>query len=571
MLISALGLYAATLAPIPALLPQEQGGRVLETFSLRSLKASSRIVDFPRIGHQLINRDHGEEPRSYLDWDSDMPTGLDLDTVVELVGRTQQEAWDNGELNLDVHHGVLFATGSREELNKVGAVLAQLEMLATQTITIEVQVLELTGGLPQSTVLTSAERDALVAAHTVAWAGSCRIRSGEVQNLGHQKWTPYVRDCDVEVASNASISDPKIDRFFEGLALAIEAHALTASGDHMLLGQFALANQHGAIQARPTGVADQPSLDAPWVDSMSGTFSGRIPNGGALVVAGAGAAGGPQRAVVIAARSERQATGASALHTIPISALTTRSLQRVVPRGMEDWGGWPNSIVPGSEEDFDSDDDEEGASLSSDILEEMIRSRHPIFDEDESATLSLDHRHIFYTGPADLAAEIRQLIATLEDRFIATDEHRLVVRGGDTVLWSIAAPALRDRNHSLFHGYETTVIGEFEVEIAQKEAIANPVVRSLFSGVACEFTVSSGVQAPTTRWQAAMNQASLVQRRGSESNDVGDLYLPSESRAKVGCSQSMKPGESVDLGEGPVVDLHGSPTRTSVSLTVRTR
>ena len=67
----------------------------------------------------------------------------------------------------------------------------------------------------------------------VLWTATTRTRSGVPIALGKERWTPYVRDIDSEVAQDSKIGDPKVDRLFEGIRILVEPHALAGSEDNV--------------------------------------------------------------------------------------------------------------------------------------------------------------------------------------------------------------------------------------------------------------------------------------------------------------------------------------------------
>lgn len=569
-MIHALSLYVATLAPegfaSPPPPPPQDPPRVLEILSLHSFAPPRHRVEMPRLGSQLLD---WESEDLQIDLSERTPA-IDTDMIATILGDHELRALDDGELDLDEQDSLLFVRGSAETVQRIKRAYAEIEALVQRSVTLHAHVIALPEGgatIPKAR-LDGAETAALLDAADVIWSGRTSVPVGEPTSLGHHRFVPYLRDVDVEVAQKSSISDPIIRRFSEGLHILASAHALTTPGDVVVEALYSFSEQQGPMQTLPTRVKDQPSLDTPHLREMSGAFSGRLASGGSLVVSGWGTAGGPNVAIVLTAELDAMPQ-TSHITALPISALTSSELGYLPTSWEDESQGWPTSIAQVA--NLDSVESE--PSLSSDLLQDMITTRLPQFEESEDCALINTDRYLWVRGPAAVRRQAVQLVAQLEQRFLVDDEHELTVSGTNGALWSVRTPALRDRWHALFCGSETTVIADYEVEIAQNSAIANPVVRSVFSGIAGRFCAHSGAVGATVDWTANVNHAGSPGRRPSESKDIGDMGLVPEARRSVHRIATIGDGpQSIELGDGPPVELEGGRQhRTTMQVRITPR
>jgi len=567
MLTAAIGLYLAT-SPA-ALAPQDPENAQLQSLSLDALVRTPPRPTFPPIGTFLRSEYGFDGSTDLLASTSREP--IQLGDIVDLLQTARMEDIDEGRLSLSVYGTTLLATGQPEGVQAIERQLEGLEAALARPIELTLSVVPWNGADGPGTILDAAATRALLDRHGAVWRGTARTRSGQIQTVGHERWTHFVMDCDVEVAQDSFISDPKVTQFFEGCQFVVEPHALVGSEDLVILGQFAYGQRAGEIASRSTNVKKQPSLDVPDLQIASGTLSGRIADGGSLVVTLLGSEqAGPSVALVLTARWASPPGGAQdRLTMLPISALTTLALQQ---GQMGTYGeaidGRPEPTMATSDV-YPSAEDGDAALMEPDVLLELLLATTP--EDQDQPEMGVAGGHLWVMGNEAVKRRVAALLRSMQDRALVNTGLEVLATTTDTgdAVHRITLPALRDHNHVIVKGREQPVVVDYDVEIAQEAAVANPLVRNAFSGVCLGFRPGGSATGSSIDLLGHWIHTDPLQRRPSESEDVGDLYLPSEARRRLSLNGSITPGQAIDLGSGPVIRLGTGLRSTNVKVILR--
>jgi hypothetical protein len=119
-------------------------------------------------------------------------------------------------------------------------------------------------------------------------------------------------------------------------------------------------------------------------------------------------------------------------------------------------------------------------------------------------------------------------------------------------------------------GREDLFIGDYTTEVAQKAKIADPAVSACFDGV--QAVASAEVIGEQVRVRLALLDRSNLGFRtvAAASPDLGAVRVPDLREVSIRQDLTMKPGETVSLGDGPPRKIPGRGlcrTRLSVRLT----
>ncbi|MCA8941670.1 MAG: hypothetical protein KDB80_03845 [Planctomycetes bacterium] len=548
--------FATTAAP-------QEPTRVMRTVPVGDLAGFELPFHRTPFGSLLRVEDEGVE---LIDHDV-AERGIAGDYLVELV-RTSVERMDPeavDELVVAVVDSRLALSGPPAAVDRAVAVIRALDASVGRPIIIEASLVEFRTGFGPLDVRL--DRDALARAldgKRTRWNSRSVTRSGRATVLSQAKFTQFVYDCDVEVAQDQSISDPQVRTMFEGIHLEVEPHAIPDSEDLVLFGHAVLGDRCGDIETRSTGIDAMTALDVPRVANNQLEFSGRIPNGGALVACFDGAEdSGSRFALIVSASQPREDRQVPGMRAFPVSALTSRSLvSSVRARGVR-FDHEAHSVFPLRV-------GEPGGAMGVDTVYEILSHvLEPQLDEGQVDILMVAGWALTF-GRDDVIETTREALVAMHDQWIrsaACDLWAWVddLDGGaeaafdgrpdanpnlPAMLHHVRLPVILGRPHFVVHGVESTVVHDVGVEIAQEASAVNPIVTSTFGGLFASLVVQDGIDALSVQCDVDLSQLLRTRRHAAETRHGGDLHLPSTERLRYVHAGPIETGKVLEFGDG---------------------
>jgi hypothetical protein len=505
------------------------------------------------------------------------------ETIADLVRRFSPVDWDEPDLELGVEGSTLRISGPPDKVHLVEATVSKLTRAMVHNLRIQAELYRISENRDFPALATSDQLDGISRGLQRIWVASATCPSGNVISLSKDRTTNYVYDVNVEVAQEAKIGDPQIAALFEGIRIAVEPHVLTESSDLVLYTQFAFGEQRQPLVSRGSGHNDMPSLDVPSVNSNSGVFSGRVRNGGALLlsVQGESAGGGSMLLVVSATRQDSDDSTGEELGIFPVSALLSPALRLTVTNTSDDsYTESPFRLEHAERQD---------RSLGPRDQDGMFNLISNALGFDDGEELSIQGGHVIVKGRPETRRSAMRIVRGLQDQWLTAARVALhttlhEVHFSDTVfpkggagpvagaevrsLHRITFPALLGRPHTVIRGHESTVIRDIDVEIAQNSSISDPIVDQIFSGVILSLYVFPQQRGVGIETELDLLHVPAPQRRPRETKDGGDLYLPRTARSRFSHSGSVPSGQDLFLGEGPTMRIGQRSFRTRQTLRI---
>ena len=491
----------------------------------------------------------------------DMPQGLDTmsepnapDWLVELLRQRHHEAIDAGRLailntNAAGDEGVaiceLVLRGRAADVEACDRELDAIAAAMGRPIEITAFRLPLGEGVLPATTWDAATVQKALKDRPPLWTAHGRTRSGGALRLAQERGIGILRDLDTEVAGGTHISDPKVDTAFAGLRATLVVDAMP--GDELVLRGSWLLSEPIALHeqsAGDCGLIDLPDHRNAWV-----TFAGRVPSGGALVVAGRGGPVGPEGfLLVLGARflAPPPTDVAPDLLVRPIGALLAG--RAVWPRL-----GYP---VPGDDSPSFGIAPCNGGLSANGLID--VLAMPPGAVELAGSVLVL-HGDAEASARAD--ALLRALFANLTP---ATLRSRITAEGGSPL--ELVQPLLAGRSAAAFVGRERSVIRDQEVEISGSISGSNPVVGIVRSGLWLGAIASRGGAGwhMTGSWSIAAYDEPRVREHSEKPRMI--LHLVDYRTTTLPWDAPMPLHHEHQLGDGPAWRAGGVATRVSVQL-----
>lgn len=504
-----------------------------------------------------------DQPRNLTGANQDDAEGLDLEALLSMLHRAERDA---GRLNWEIGNAGMLLSG---DANLVGNCDKELDRLAaafTRPIAVTAWLLPETGE-PLPSVLDPAALAALHKDGKPLWTQTTRTQPFGQVTLGNERWTRYVRDVDVEVAQKAQIGDPKVDVMLDGIRLSCTVEPLP-DGDQLVLDVNLAYGEKVAMLTVSTGVKDQPDIELPQVRTALAQASARIQNGGALVLQLRSAAGaGPSCRVLLSARflAPPAAPVGGALLFVPIGALLHQAPAVSIaslPKTPESDVHHPD-FLPTPASVFAAEDLGQFLQHSAgDGLDFSVQAGFLVLQGDPSQQ---DRVMVALRRLADLRLQnIELLVETRGAVADATDAGALMpsTKAPYAPLWRLLLPTLSCRPGAGFVGTEFQSISDFEVEIAQKAAVNNPVPTVYQSGLWSAVRLQpqgTGVYADWLSLVASQGPPRLHPLGGVPD---GQLGLVDSHLAAFPLQGELEAGQDIDLGDGPVVLVGEQQLRT---------
>ncbi len=407
----------------------------------------------------------------------------------------------------------LLVKGPADLQERVAGMLRFFETVQSSGATIAFDVVELPYGveLPEASVLELAEAEALLSNVLRHEAYTLRVRPGRAARLDARTSRRAVVDLDVEIASGVAVGDPIVVEVPSGTRLELRASGAEgglflalnckrgewlAAPDRMLDLGFWAGVEKGGLEVK----RDSSILQRARSCSRSMGFSTFLPDGKVLAISAGLALPEGRREVFLL----RRTGGALPVRReLPLSSggpsVILADLGAVAP---------PCSRAAGI--------------LFSDSMPLALGSAHPtgfhttlqVFMSPESGEEVFEllsgadvYSSLNHLGPflalcpqaeylreyaPEIKSEQQALIGAFEALMTEGEllDVKVVVRDNETEMATSRLPMRAGTEAALVLGIEDTDLADFDVEVAQSAAVADPTIRSTFEGLALWLAVT---------------------------------------------------------------------------------
>ncbi|MCA8955949.1 MAG: hypothetical protein KDC87_07735 [Planctomycetes bacterium] len=586
LLLAVPALAAATLAQDQRK-PSDQT-RTLQIVPVADLLHHVPLVRPPRLGRLTGLRGSDDEPRSLL---ARGPFRcLESDQLIELI-RTDSRVSD-GEADVVRRGTDLLLTGRAAAVAKLERVVDAIRHTLTRQVVIRGRLLRIDDDTEFPAVASPELTAALTAKLPLLWTGSARAMSGQQVVLGQETFSRYTGSVEVEVAEKSRIAAPKSVFAFEGIRLLVENHALVGTTERVLKCQFAIGERRGEVHELPLGVRGFPAIGVPEWNSTTGGCSGRVaPEGALLVTIRGGPAGGSNLLLVVQAEQPggQSPTEVAIGNTVifPVSALTGTSLRRACRLANDDEEA-DGEGARGAYPPISTSDEPEDAG---EALAELLRNGLGDELDKSEATIHLlgngiGTGYLLARGSEQLRTAARRLLTRLQSEWLQNVEVQAITRlhaAPDSPatftpldqrepigrLYGSTVPCLSGHSALVLQGSESSVVRDWEVEIASKSSIASPVIQPTFRGMAMAVQVARRNGALWAEFELLLNHHDTPRRAATGGVDGGFFQHLRAQRSQFRHHGELAHDREQSLGWGSCVRLQSGCARARQTVRFR--
>ncbi len=408
-------------------------------------------------------------------------------------------------------------------------------------------------------------RDALVGASSLSSAASTVARPGSRSTLGRVRATAYVRDYDVEIAQDSRVGNPLVDTVTTGWFVDATAHTLQGGATFLdVTAQTASLEEpvrRQPLEAEPFGTVDLPTCRV-----LRLSAAARVEPGESLVVTAApGGDRGLLEVLVLTPAVRGDPTLRRDLRRYDVSALTAmppRWQLTTAPlwvAGIFDAGTLnPPRFRRLEPADPVADED--------DLVEAILSSLGDEVWEREGTWLVPRGRMLLAVNDAAVLEVIEHHV---RDRERALADESLALRllavegdagdGGDRteVLASATLSAPHGRTVVWQSGVERAYVADWEVEVAQEERSGDPVIGTVFGGLAFEARLDPAPVPDRFALTLALSWTDLdprMETRRTNNECTGVLDIPRIARLDLRSDLVVRRGETQRIDGGTLED-----------------
>ncbi|MEE2887981.1 MAG: hypothetical protein VX951_11190 [Planctomycetota bacterium] len=554
-------------------LPAQPETEKAEARTLKIIPVSDMLMSIPAVRSPRLGVLTSKWPEDEtIELASQDPFSLvSSDQLAELVRNGLGD--EGAETTVVLKNRTLIVTGNTDNVSKAEKIVEALRRTITQRIVVQARLYRIKPTDEYPAVADAARLATLCKNLPLIWSGHSTAMSGQQVALSQERFTSYIADVDIEVAEEAKVGRPKTTTMFEGIRLVVEPHALIGTTDRVLKCQFAIGEKDKDIEDVSTGVENLPQIGIPHLRANSGVFSGRVNHDGALLLSlqSRADAGSNLLLVVQAAKNGLPAgkqTPAGGTLLLPVSAIASQFLRypRTVYESEGTRGAYPTTAA--------SDDDEVEDDLGELLVNLLNENLGAILDSDDVSLDLTQNGHgsgyILLHAPEHVQVQITRLLMTMQDFWLGTTEVKL-----RTVLRPTAAtattfseitpstnqptptyhavtfPSLHDHAAIVMKGIESRLIRDFEVEIAKKSTIANPMMQTTFNGLAVGFRGAQQGQNSTGQLSVDLQYLPEPRHQPTAQSGGGNLYHARVRRAHFQHHGRIALDQDLPLGFGP--------------------
>lgn len=450
--------------------------------------------------------------------------------------------------------------GSPEALQRADDAAEILRRIAGRPARVEVLDLLLPHGVP---VPPQPDQAAIVALRRQDLRGGVRMLSMDL-DPGCWRLSEAVRgarrlvDVDVEIAQDAAIADPIVRRVEEGVRVFARGAPLT-DGRFLLRvlassADLTDAPRRLALGQDELGELDLPELDAGFVSTEMLLEAGRTQS---IVLS---RPEGEQRVLLFRLAEPALENVGGTLRGVPIGAFSRAyPLLSLVASDLGPHAEETPLDVIASDGEFDR--------LSRDFAVQVIeRVMESDFDEDRATGDVLGWilgGAYLLRGPAASLDRAQAAIAQLERqvfrpaRLSVRIEERPVDGGPARQIGHVSAPVAQGLPTALAAYRQLAFVSDYDVEVAEKSQIADPLVGVALAGILVNAIVAdTGHGAHMVTAQVRVSAIDTPQGRGFGATDVGTLEIVNEETRYADVhvrTTAARPGE-VNMGPSPFND-----------------
>jgi len=502
-----------------------------------------------------------------------------VDLVTQVLGDELRYEGRNVYLEGDARLLVVAPPSSQA---KVAALLGVLESAFAATVDLRVDVLTLSqggeAGWPARCVVDPAEADriqsVLVERGAERRTHEVHLSVGKLEGIEAMRHVPFVGEYDVEIAQGANIQDPIVFTAEVGQRLLVRG--VPARGGTHLSIVLQSSELVGGIRDQELSIQGMMSTDTDGVQFVAGpkllqtaevsfrafAFNTFLPDAKVLVAAAQTDISGRQETEVVLVRRTGGTATSVSTSALPDTGRRILLLDAELLR--------PPELVPRLDTSYSDSTPFPNAwvtmrSAPSLFLLDWMRSNFSDWYRFGAWGIALSDPAWSDDAPQRFAELITQGPEAVEPRQVFVD-----LSGGEGRARHAARFCLPVRSGSgsaVVLGTTTTVLYDYDVEVAQFAAVADPVMRPLFQGLALAVTPSSGATPALEVRGMANLLAQSVKDLSLESPVHGVVQLPQLDILRFDERTSLRRAD----GSEAVLRLGGDdPARTPV-LEVRMR
>lgn len=534
---------------------------VAEPLALQQLLAPHASQSVPPWRSLLQHPDGSGRPD--LLHGADGTPGFAVDDVLGLLTELHRAAIDAGSLHFAAQGGAVMAFGSEAEVVKVRERVRGANAAIARTVQVEFAVWDGVDRETPPAFLGPADYTRFTANRTPLWRGVAATRHGHAVAIDRMRWTRYARSVDANVAQKQTAIAPAIERFGEGGHAIVRPFALVGGDEWAVHVQFALAQRRGAVRTLQLSLPAVAEIDLPTLETCYGTYSGRIPNGGALsaTLRGHPATGGHHILTVrVLSRVSPTAVVQDGLAILPCGALTSTGLDEA-PGDDDGFVGATRGLDHGH--------------LPGDALLELLRTGLGV--EAEQCSLQCGGGFVFARGPAAALNRLETMLKGVQDRLVRNATLAQVAQleavdnppaGWSATLHELVLPTLHGRALIANRCLEMNCIVGQGIYLAQEAMTLAPQVERLLSGTLLTARTSPLDDAVYLQL-AACHRFAVAPPSRTLATGGATLMLADVARTSSHHDGAVANGQAIEHGDGPTVTIDGRGYRSGITTTVR--
>lgn len=547
-------------------------GKEFRIVSVRQLTAPFAKDPMPRIGFAL-SQAFQEVPADRATFELPSEAPFDMDALIDSVRSIDPARWEEpGSAILD-QGGKLFVSNSGDVIDRAVEHLDQLRKtvlprLALRYVLFQPRAAE--GGGMQRLDRDEARRLYLDATSgklgEVLHSGAARCRAGDRVHMGERRTVRFQMDLSTEVATKSKAGDPRLGELTLGEGLACMP-LVRPDGKGIAVFGFLTWRRLGSAGIHSQDiVAPGSHVELAEIDQVQRAFSLALEGDGGALISFGGVNAPPCRALLLVERIDPAVPPQAMPAILPTGLVTSDALRLLRPPASVRWqaDGVKEQPVGFTEK------------LEIDTIAQLCRTLAG--DPDTGFELRVGPVHLTARGgqqqvEASLRAA-RFAMRHLDRSFVIelTQEGQPEDQPGAE--WTdlgqpIVIPCLGQRVGYALQGTERSYVADFNVEIAQNSSIADPVISVVFDGSRVLASVEPLDKLCRVGMHLLAKSLLGLRRVAPGAENAGAVWCPEVSEVELHRSVVLTPGESQELGEGPVREIHGRRYRTRLGLTLR--
>ena len=487
-----------------------------------------------------------------------------------LVGLLRDEIGDErletSALDYNPARGSIFVRAPEDTARKAATYLAWLERIASRPLQLAVTVYAVDAD-PQAPRGTYGPGELKqIGGLRPLWTTSSATtlhRPVSFENFGRRS---VVLDFDVEVAQKSAIADPQVRELLTGLRAAVVPFAFAGSDEIGLVVDLAYSLRVDDGEQVSTGLEKMGTVDAPRLRSFVASFSGRVADKGSLVAWSLGdEKGGLRGAVEISASWRAPAAPAREDLAVLGVAFARANLEPRDEIGVSDNAAPGDPFAPGASSALRS----RRPKLQFDELRAMVQDAAGDLDRSRLSIEDLGPWIVVRGAPADVAVARAAVVRLVDEAGPSADVVLETRVEGGGAFHLLIAPSLAGMPVHLRRGEEGWRIRDFDVEIAQSSAVANPVLQPWFSGASGACVVARRISGLGAVAAIELVVRGPAQRRGLETDYGGAFDATLFDAARLSLDAAVDRGTTIPLGYGPSLSSETGSVRTLQFVTIR--